>query len=101
MFNQLTGINAITIYSTHLFNNLHIPSSIGSIIVGVSQFVGVIVGGILVKIGMGFKLMLILAHISIGILLVGVAFFSYYVNEGKTEYSTPLVCCLTGIMFLF
>jgi hypothetical protein len=77
LFNQLTGINAIAIYSTHLFNSLDIPSSIGSIIVGVSQFLGVVVGGILVKIGMGFKLMTIVAHITIGLLLLGTSIFSY------------------------
>jgi len=69
--------------------------------VGVSQFFGVIVGGIAVKVGMGFKLMTILAHLIIGLLLVGTSIFSYYVNHGHPEYSTPLVICLTGIMFLF
>jgi hypothetical protein len=63
--------------------------------------VGVVVGGILVKFGMGFKLMTVLAHILIGLLLLGTSIFSYLVNHGHTEYSTPLVVCLTGIMFLF
>jgi hypothetical protein len=58
-------------------------------------------GGILVKVGMGFKLLTILAHVLIGLLLLGTSFFSYEVDGGKTEYSTPLVFCLTGVMFLF
>lgn len=60
-----------------------------------------VLGGVLVKAGMGFKLMKILAHVMIGLLLVGTSVFSYLVNHGSTEYSTPLVICLTGILFLF
>jgi len=101
LFNQLTGNFAIAIYSTHIFRSLGIPSAIGSVLVGVSTFLGVVFGGVLVKIGLGFKLMLLLAHVLIGIFLVGTSVFSYLVQGGAKEYSTPLVVCLTGIMFMF
>jgi len=36
VFNQFSGCNAITIYSTTLFNNLGVSATVGSVVVGVS-----------------------------------------------------------------
>lgn len=36
VFNQFSGVNAITIYSTTLFQNLGVSATVGSVVVGVS-----------------------------------------------------------------
>jgi hypothetical protein len=60
-FNQFSGVNAISIYSTKLFTGLNISTKVGSIIVGVSQFFGAIAGGSVAGCGFGYRGMMIAA----------------------------------------
>ena len=39
-FNQFSGVNCITIYSTDLFDSLKINSQVGSALVGIFQLLG-------------------------------------------------------------
>ena len=61
VFNQACGVNAVNIYSTTLFKQIGVSVELGSIIVGVSQFIGVIGGGLFMKCGLGFRKMYIIA----------------------------------------
>lgn len=54
-FNQMSGVNAITIYSTKIFDDVKISSTVGGLITGISQFLGCIAGGFLLRYDIGIR----------------------------------------------
>lgn len=60
-FNQFSGVNAVTIYSTKIFAEVNISTTLGGLITGISQFLGVIAGGFLMKFNLGFRSLMIIA----------------------------------------
>jgi hypothetical protein len=76
VFNQFSGINAISIYSTTLFANLGVSATTGSIVVGVSQVLGCLLGGALLPFGFGYKTLMVTAEIVMGVLLLLTAIFA-------------------------
>lgn len=76
IFNQFSGCNAVTIYSTTLFLKLDVSATVGSIIVGVSQVIGCLLGGVLMRCGFGYKTLMVAAELVMGTLLFLTAFFA-------------------------
>jgi hypothetical protein len=75
IFNQFTGINAVNIYSTNLFEKMGISTTIGSIIVGVSQLFGVFIGAFVMRCGVGFRPLTIISALLLGTLLLLIGIF--------------------------
>jgi hypothetical protein len=94
-FNQFCGVNAVTIYSTKIFKALHISPTVGSIITGVSQFLGVIAGAFIIKLPIGLRPFMIFAQFSMATLTLLVGIFSLL------NHDTLLVICMTAFLFVY
>jgi predicted MFS family arabinose efflux permease len=68
---------------------------LGSVIVGVSQFVGVIGGGLFMKCGLGFRKMYIIAQFGMAAFLAMIGYF-----ETK-HYDDLLIVCISLFLFIY
>jgi hypothetical protein len=88
----VTGIN---IYSTKLFEDVNVPATIGSIIVGFSQLIGCLIGGILINAGAGYRTMMVYGQYLMGLLLLLVGYFAQHGMQW------PLVICISLFLTVY
>ena len=84
-FNQMTGVNLISIYSTDLFKSFPeggITPTTGSALVGVAQFVGCLIAPLL-GLCMGMKPIFVGGQVAMGLAELGVAICIH--NNGTTS----------------
>ena len=81
LINQLSGQNAVNIYSTTMFEDMGISVSLGNIIVGGSNLLGVVIGIFVMKIGIGYRSAFIIGQFSEGFLLMLIAILQWQGNH--------------------